>query len=196
VLNFGCKQCDWNLKLPFLRTRAQGSVVDWDTAANQKVSGSIRDEAIGYISWPNPSSHTCDPVVDSSSNINEYQESLWEGKGRPARKIDNLTKPRRQTTVWISTACYKHSFTFLSENNWKAICLLCFTQYNNVNWTLGLGPQYSTWDAMCLLLWIERKRCYVTFESSKSQLECTSLCRVVALSVALVRCRPFQGWQW
>jgi hypothetical protein len=29
--------------------------------------------------------------VDSASNRNEYQESSWRGKGRPARKADNLT---------------------------------------------------------------------------------------------------------
>jgi hypothetical protein len=32
-----------------------------------------------------------DPGVDSASNRNEYQESSWGGKGRPARKADNLT---------------------------------------------------------------------------------------------------------
>jgi hypothetical protein len=45
------------------------------------------------------------------------------GKGRPARKADNLTaicvpivykmwEPRRLTTIWNSTACYRDSFTF------------------------------------------------------------------------------------
>jgi hypothetical protein len=44
------------------------------------------------------------------------------GKGRPAREADNLTatcesivykmwEPRRLTTVWASTACYRDSFT-------------------------------------------------------------------------------------
>jgi hypothetical protein len=33
------------------------------------------------------------PEVDSASNGNEYQEDSWGGggKGRPARKADNLT---------------------------------------------------------------------------------------------------------
>jgi hypothetical protein len=31
------------------------------------------------------------PGVDSASNRNEYQESSWVGKWRPARKADNLT---------------------------------------------------------------------------------------------------------
>jgi hypothetical protein len=56
---------------------------------------------------------------------NEYQESSWGVKGgRPARKADNLTtiyepivkemwEPRRRTTLWASTACYRDSFKFL-----------------------------------------------------------------------------------
>jgi hypothetical protein len=42
--------------------------------------------------------------------------NLPEGKGRPARKADNLTticEPIRLTTLWASTACYKDSFTFV-----------------------------------------------------------------------------------
>jgi hypothetical protein len=45
------------------------------------------------------------------------------GKGRPARKADNLTaifepvvyimwEPRGLTTLWASTVCYRDSFTF------------------------------------------------------------------------------------
>jgi hypothetical protein len=30
-------------------------------------------------------------MVDSVSNTNEYQDSSWGSKGRPARKADNLT---------------------------------------------------------------------------------------------------------
>jgi hypothetical protein len=33
---------------------------------------------------------TLGPEVDSASNRNEYQESSW-GKGRPVRKVDNIT---------------------------------------------------------------------------------------------------------
>jgi hypothetical protein len=47
-------------------------------------------------------------------------------KGRPTRKADNLTaiceqivwkmwEPRRLTTLWASTACYRDSFTFYSK---------------------------------------------------------------------------------
>jgi hypothetical protein len=49
--------------------------------------------------------------------------NLRRGKGRPARKADNLTaisepivykmwEPRRYITLWTSTACHKDSFTF------------------------------------------------------------------------------------
>jgi hypothetical protein len=65
------------------------------------------------------------PGVESASNRNEYQKSFWGVKGgRPARKADNLTalsepfvykmwEPRRLTSTWASTACYRGSFTFL-----------------------------------------------------------------------------------
>jgi hypothetical protein len=57
--------------------------------------------------------------------------NLLGGEGRPVRKTDKLTAtyepivykmrdPRRQTTLWTSTACYRVSFTFyltLSRNN-------------------------------------------------------------------------------
>jgi hypothetical protein len=47
------------------------------------------------------------------------------GKGRPARKADNLTaiyepivyitwEPRRLTTLWAFTACFRDSFTFFT----------------------------------------------------------------------------------
>jgi hypothetical protein len=42
-------------------------------------------------------------------------------KGRPARKVDNPTavykmwEPRRLTTLWASTACYRDSFTFFTD---------------------------------------------------------------------------------
>jgi hypothetical protein len=39
------------------------------------------------VDFFNPSN----PGVDSASNKNEYQESSWGGKKRPARRADNLT---------------------------------------------------------------------------------------------------------
>jgi hypothetical protein len=62
------------------------------------------------------------PGVDSASNRNEYQEHSWGDKGRPARKVDNLTAicepivyilwdPQRLTILWASMASYRDSFT-------------------------------------------------------------------------------------
>jgi hypothetical protein len=50
--------------------------------------------------------------------------NLPGSEGRPGRKADNFTaicepivkemwEPRRLTTLWASTACYRDSFTFL-----------------------------------------------------------------------------------
>jgi hypothetical protein len=46
-------------------------------ATSRKVAGSILDDIIGFLNWPNPSSRTMAPGVDSASNRNEYQESSW-----------------------------------------------------------------------------------------------------------------------
>jgi hypothetical protein len=58
--------------------------------------------------------------------------NLPGGKGQPARKADNLTaiseptlykmEPRRLTTLWASTACYKDSFT----TEWRHYRFACF----------------------------------------------------------------------
>jgi hypothetical protein len=55
--------------------------------------------------------------------------NLPGGKGWPARGADNLTaicelntwkmwNPRRLTTLWAFTACYRDSFTFLTQVNY------------------------------------------------------------------------------
>jgi hypothetical protein len=68
------------------------------------------------------------PGVYSASNRNEYQESslnILGGKGRPAHKADNLAaiyepivykmwEPQHLTTLWVSTACYRDTFTLLT----------------------------------------------------------------------------------
>jgi hypothetical protein len=52
--------------------------------------------------------------------------NLPEGKGRPVCKTDNFTaicepivkkmwEPRRLTTLWATTACYRDSFTFVVD---------------------------------------------------------------------------------
>jgi hypothetical protein len=54
-------------------------------------------------------------------------KNLLRGKWQPASKVDNLTaiceptvqkiwEPRRLTTLWASTACYRDSFTLYIEN--------------------------------------------------------------------------------
>jgi hypothetical protein len=58
-------------------------------------------------------------------NRNEYQESSWEVKGgrrvrlttlQPSvsRLFRNMWEPRRLTTLWAFTACYRDSFTFFN----------------------------------------------------------------------------------
>jgi hypothetical protein len=64
-----------------------------------------------------PWGRLCQPLTEMRTR------NLPGGKGRPARKADNLTvicepivqkiwEPRRLTTLWASTACYRDSFTF------------------------------------------------------------------------------------
>jgi hypothetical protein len=54
------------------------------------VAGSIPDEVIGFFSWPNPSSQSM--ALGSTQPLMEMStKNLPGGKGRPARKADNLT---------------------------------------------------------------------------------------------------------
>jgi hypothetical protein len=56
------------------------------------------------------------PGVDSASNWNAYQESSWwVERGRPVR-LKTLPpsvswEPRRLTTLWAFTACWRNGFT-------------------------------------------------------------------------------------
>jgi hypothetical protein len=61
-------------------------------ATSQKVVESIHYEVTEFFNWPNSSSRHYAPDVDSASNRNEYQEFSGGGggKGRPARKADNI----------------------------------------------------------------------------------------------------------
>jgi hypothetical protein len=64
------------------------------------------------------------PALGSTQPLTEMStRNLPRGKGRPARWADNLTAvcepnvykmwdPRRLTTLWVPTACYRDSFTF------------------------------------------------------------------------------------
>jgi hypothetical protein len=83
---------------------------------------SIPAGVIGFFNWPNPTSRIMaaawtQPLTEMSTR------NLPGGKGRPARKFDNLTaiyepivyeiwKPRRPINVWASTACYNVSIFF------------------------------------------------------------------------------------
>jgi hypothetical protein len=64
-------------------------------------------------------------VLGSTQSVAETStRNLPESKGQPTRKADNLTaicepiiyrktwEPRRLTTLWASTVCYRDSFTF------------------------------------------------------------------------------------
>jgi hypothetical protein len=58
--------------------------------SSRKVGGSIPDEVITFFNWPNPSSRTMalgltQPLTEMSTR------NLPGGKGRLARKADNLT---------------------------------------------------------------------------------------------------------
>jgi hypothetical protein len=55
----------------------------------------------------------CGLGVDSTSNRNEYQESSGEGKGRPARKADNLTANCKQIFLENAGASTSHNPTVL-----------------------------------------------------------------------------------
>jgi hypothetical protein len=62
-------------------------------ATSRKVAGSISDEAIGFFNWTNPSSRTM--AMGSTQALTEMStRNLPGGKGRPARKADNLTAIR------------------------------------------------------------------------------------------------------
>jgi hypothetical protein len=73
-----------------------------------------------FFQFSSPSS--CTMALGSTQPLTEMStRNLPGGKGRPARKADNLTaicepavwkmwEPRRLTTLWASTACYKDSF--------------------------------------------------------------------------------------
>jgi hypothetical protein len=77
------------------------------------------DEVFGFFNCPTPCSHTM--ILGSTHPLTEINtRNLPGGKGRPTRKArrhlwtDYLVwgEPRRLTTLWAFTACYRVSFTF------------------------------------------------------------------------------------
>jgi hypothetical protein len=60
-----------------------------DEATSRKVANSIPDEVIGFFNCTNPSSRTM--ALGSTQPVTEMStRNLPGGKGRPARKADNL----------------------------------------------------------------------------------------------------------
>jgi hypothetical protein len=103
--------------------KARGSAADWGTTLQaREVAGSIPDDVIGLFNWSNPSSRTM--ALGSTQTLTEMStRNLPEGKGRQTRNADNLTaicepivqkmwEPRRVTTLWASTACYRDNVFF------------------------------------------------------------------------------------
>jgi hypothetical protein len=59
-------------------------------ATGRKIAGSIRGEVIGFFDSPNPSSRTM-ALWSTQPLIEKSTRNAPGGKGRPARKADNLT---------------------------------------------------------------------------------------------------------
>jgi hypothetical protein len=81
--------------------------------------------SLEFFNSPNPSSRTM--ALGSTQPLTEMStRNLPAGKGRPARKANNLIaiyepiferigELRRLITLWSSTACYRDSFTFFTR---------------------------------------------------------------------------------
>jgi hypothetical protein len=66
------------------------SCINLTYATRRKVAGSFPDEVTGYFNRPNSSSFTM--VLGSTLPLGDVcTRNLPGGKGRPARKADNLT---------------------------------------------------------------------------------------------------------
>jgi hypothetical protein len=102
--------------------------------------GSIFNEVIGLFSWPNPTQ----PLTEMSTS------SLPGGKGWQALKADKfMCEPRRLTTIYTSTVCYKNSFFYgpdmrhalckhLSSSSWKTLQPLWALASFSVSWSIFL----------------------------------------------------------
>jgi hypothetical protein len=87
-------------------------------------------------------------VLVSTQPLTEMSNRNLPGvKGRPAPKTDNLTairqpivyknvEPRRLTTLWASTACYRDSFFFMHK--------LRKVQIHPTEHSSNMAPKFST----------------------------------------------------
>jgi hypothetical protein len=91
-------------------------------ATSLKTAGTIPDEAIGFMSWLNPSRRA--KALGSTQLLTEMStRNLLGGKGRPAHKADDFTavcgkaiqkmwEPQHFITPWATTTSYRDNFTF------------------------------------------------------------------------------------
>jgi hypothetical protein len=108
----------------FLNLRSTWAFLFFFLSFNPKLESPGLDSRWGHwiFNLSNPSSRTM--ALGSTQPLTERSiRNLWGGKWRPERKPDNLTAicelivekmwvPRRLTTLWTSTACYRNIFTF------------------------------------------------------------------------------------
>jgi hypothetical protein len=99
----------------------RGNVAGWGTTLQAGRSRDRIPDEVYFFNLPNPSSRTMalgstQPLIEMSTR------NIPGGKGRPARKADNLTaicepivykmwEPQHLTTLWVSTARYRDTFT-------------------------------------------------------------------------------------
>jgi hypothetical protein len=85
-------------------------------ATSRKVTASFPDEVTGFFNWPIPSSRNM--TLELTQPLTKWVAGIFLGikGGWPAREAENLTaicepvvqkmwKPRRLTTLWVSTVC-------------------------------------------------------------------------------------------
>jgi hypothetical protein len=100
---------------------ARVSVVRWGTMLQAwMLRVRIPMRSLDFFSWPNPSRRAM--ALGSTQPLTEMSSrNLPGGKRRPALNADNLTaicepivwkmwEPRRLTSLWAFTACYRDSF--------------------------------------------------------------------------------------
>jgi hypothetical protein len=130
----------------------RGSVVGWGTLQQAGRSRERIPDEVDFFNLPNSSSRTM--ALGSTQPLTQMSaRNMPGGKGRPARKADNLTaicepivykmwEPQHLTTLWDSTACYRDTFTYymiacmkqwtdilLCSNRFKSYSLNCIDEH-------------------------------------------------------------------